>query len=45
MGEASQTKTQLEREIKYTDNEIDRLICELYGLTDEESTIVEEATG
>ena len=39
-----QTKTRLEREIKYTDNEIDKLVYELYDLTDQEISIVEEAT-
>lgn len=27
-----------------TDREIDRLVCELYGLTDAEISLVEEAT-
>ena len=39
-----QVKTQLEREIKYTDDQIDQLVYELYGLTEEEIKIVEEAT-
>lgn len=34
-------KTRLEREITATDHEIDRLVYELYGLTDEEIKIVE----
>ena len=34
-------KTHLDREIKSTDAEIDRLVYELYGLTEEETTIVE----
>ena len=34
-------KTRLEREIKSTDAEIDRLVYELYGLTEEEIGIVE----
>ena len=34
-------KTHLEREIKYTDHEIDKLVYELYGLTDDEIAIVE----
>ena len=37
-------KTRLEREIKYTDNEIDRFVYDLYGLTEDEITIVHEAT-
>ena len=37
-------KTRLEREIKYTDDEIDQLVYELYGLSDDEIRIVEEAT-
>ncbi len=39
-----QTKTRIEREIKYTDNQIDKLVYELYGLTEAEIKIVEEAT-
>ena len=38
-------KTLLERQIAATDDEIDRLVYELYGLTEEEIRIVEEATG
>ena len=34
-------KTRLEREIKATDNQIDQLVYQLYGLTEEEITIVE----
>ena len=34
----------LRRQIEVTDQEIDRLVYELYGLTDEEIRIVEEAT-
>ena len=37
-------KTPIQREIKYTDDQIDRLVYELYGLTEEEIKIVEEAT-
>jgi hypothetical protein len=33
-----------QRQIDATDKEIDRLVYELYGLTDEEIRIVEEAT-
>ena len=32
-------------EIETTDRQIDQLVYELYGLTDEEIRIVEEATG
>jgi hypothetical protein len=35
-------KTRLEREIKATDNQIDQLVYELYGLTKEEIEIVEQ---
>ena len=38
-------KTVLERQIAATDQQIDRLVYELYELTDEEIKIVEEATG
>ncbi len=34
----------LSRQIEATDGEIDRLVYELYGLSDEEIRIVEEAT-
>ncbi|NQV28590.1 MAG: hypothetical protein HQ518_29920 [Rhodopirellula sp.] len=37
-------RTALARQIEATDQEIDRLVYELYGLTDEEIRIVEEAT-
>ncbi|MDA1050726.1 MAG: N-6 DNA methylase [Planctomycetota bacterium] len=37
-------RTALARQISATDEEIDRLVYELYGLTDEEIRIVEEAT-
>jgi len=37
-------KTALERQIDATDRQIDALVYELYGLTDEEIAIVEEAT-
>jgi len=36
-------KATIEREVAATDREIDRLVYELYGLTDEEIRIVEEA--
>lgn len=34
----------IQRQIDATDQEIDRLVYELYGLTDDEIRIVEEAT-
>jgi predicted type IV restriction endonuclease len=37
----AQDKTMLQRQIEATDREIDRLVYELYGLTDEEIGIVE----
>ncbi len=37
-------RTLIEREIERTDREIDRLVYELYGLTEAEIKIVEEAT-
>lgn len=40
----SHQKTLLQRQIDATDREIDRLVYELYGLTDDEIAIVEEAT-
>jgi hypothetical protein len=36
-------KTVLRREIEATDRQIDRLVYELYGLTEEDIVIVEEA--
>lgn len=35
-------KELLERQIKITDNQIDRLVYELYGLTEEEIRVVEK---
>ena len=32
-----------ERQIKLVDTQIDRLVCDLYGLTDEEIEIVEKS--
>jgi len=37
-------KTAIQRQIDATDNQIDQLVYELYGLTDEEIRIVEEGT-
>jgi len=36
-------KNQLERQIKATDNRIDRLVYEFYGLTEKEIAIVEKS--
>ena len=38
-------KIQLEREVESTDRQIDQLVYELYGLTEEEIRIVEADTG
>jgi hypothetical protein len=40
----SHERTALQRQIEATDREIDRLVYELYGLTEKEIRIVEEAT-
>jgi hypothetical protein len=37
-------RTLLQRQIDATDRQIDRLVYDLYGLTDDEIRIVEEAT-
>ena len=37
-------KTMLQRQIDATDHQIDKLVYELYGLTDEKIEIVEEST-
>ena len=37
-------KTAIGRQIEATDRQIDQLVYELYGLTDDEIRIVEEAT-
>jgi hypothetical protein len=37
-------RTAIQRQIDATDGQIDQLVYELYGLTDEEIRIVEEAT-
>jgi hypothetical protein len=39
-----QRREQLQREIDATDRKIDELVYQLYGLTDDEIKIVEEAT-
>jgi hypothetical protein len=41
---AGHERTVKEREIAATDHRIDELVYELYGLTDKEIRIVEEAT-
>ena len=41
MVRTPQEQTALEREIAATDREIDRLVYELYGLTEDEIKIVE----
>jgi len=41
---ADHERTLLQRPMKVTDREIDTLVYELYGLTDDEIRIVEEAT-
>src|SRR5690606_28270174 len=43
-NEQKQKATELKAEIDKTDKEIDQMVYELYGLTDEEIKIVEEAT-
>jgi len=43
-GESARDKESLQRQIDATDRQIDRLVYELYGLTDEEIRIVEEGT-
>lgn len=40
----TENRADLERRIEATDREIDRLVYDLYGLTDEEIALVEEAT-
>ena len=40
----SHGKTLIERQIAATDRQIDRLVYDLYGLTDEEIKMIEEAT-
>ncbi len=43
-AKTDQQKTVLERQIATVDNQIDQLVYELYGLTDAEIALVEEAT-
>lgn len=44
LAKTDQQKTVLERQIVTVDNQIDALVYELYGLTDAEIALVEEAT-
>ena len=39
-----QRREQIQREIDATDRQIDRLVYQLYGLSEEEILVVEEAT-
>ena len=43
-AKTSAAQTALQRQIDATDRQIDQLVYQLYGLTDEEIRIVEEAT-
>ncbi len=43
--DAEERATELDKKIEKTDNLIDQIVYELYGLTDEEIEIVEEAVG
>jgi hypothetical protein len=43
-AETPSDNTAIQRQIDATDRQIDQLVYELYGLTDEEIKIVEEAT-
>jgi hypothetical protein len=43
-GSPCHEKDALQRQIGATDGQIDRLVYEVYGLTEEEIRIVEEAT-
>ncbi len=44
LATTAHAKTVLQSQIDATDRQIDRLVYELYDLTDEEIAIVEEAT-
>jgi hypothetical protein len=44
IGNLSHHRERFQREIDATDRQIDHLVYELYGLTEEEIRIVEEAT-
>jgi len=43
-AKASHTRTALWRQVQATDTEIDRLVYELYGLTEEEIRVLKEGT-
>jgi hypothetical protein len=43
-AKTDQQKTVLQRQIATVDNQIDQLVYELYGHTDDEIALVEEAT-
>ena len=43
-GKTPHDKEVIQRQIDTTDNEIDKLVYELYGLTEEDIKIVEEPT-
>jgi hypothetical protein len=43
-AQISQEKSLIQRQIEATDRQIDQLVYELYGLTQEEIRIVEEST-
>ena len=45
LGHPPTDKTAVQRQIDATDRQIDQLVYELYGLTEDEISIVEEATG
>jgi hypothetical protein len=45
LAQTDHEKTALQRQIDATDRQIDQLVYELYGLTDEEIRIVEESQG
>jgi len=44
-AKTAQDKTHLQRQIETTDNEIDRLVYDLYDLTEEEIALMEKANG
>ncbi len=43
-AKTAHAKTAIQRQIDATDRQIDQLVYELYGLTDDEIRIVEEST-
>jgi hypothetical protein len=43
MARTDQQRTVLERQIEATDRQIDKLVYELYGLTEEEIAVVESS--